>query len=191
MAVKAKETNLLTSINAHIKTLTASEKVTKASLPVVVDELLHYVPGSKDIDALNRLLAVLTPANQKLVVIFMKHHIEWDFDDVKSQFTTMVKGDKTKANRREARVKFLKSKTGFWEWVKVNAKIEKRAKNFTNEIINLTARALKDGDNQITGLEVVKAIFEGGVSLEEVMQAADDVEAALALEKAETEAKAA
>lgn len=159
--------NLLTSINHNIGVLAKSEKITRKVLAEVANELLLYVPGSNDIDAVNRLVAVLTPVNKQAAILFFKSMLQWSFVD--GVFTTIQKGERTVSAKNERRLAFIKSEETFWSWVDDNTTIEAKPKDFQNDIVNLIKRATKDGDYQISHAQVIQSVLASGITIQEVL----------------------
>ena len=97
--------NLKASILAHITAIAAAEKITRASLGEISRELIMYVPDTKDIDLVNRLLGVLTPMNRATAVLYFKHFLPWDWEKDANKFGSMMQGDK-KLAKAECKFRF-------------------------------------------------------------------------------------
>lgn len=165
--------NLLASINGNIKTLAASEKVTKATLPILAEELLHYVPESKDIDAVNRTLEVCTPMNRQTAKLFFKAFLPWTYDEKQEQFTTMLKGEKVIKKKNQERIDFLRDNGEFWAWAAKHVEIERKAPDYYKGVERAVKAALK---HDVGALEIMQAVMQSGVSIDEVMAAAEQAE---------------
>ena len=151
--------NLKTVINVRIDAIKASEAVTKAELGFVSRELLAYVPDSKDIGAVNRLLDVLTPKNREMSVIFFRHFLPWNYDDTANMFVGMVTGDTKRKRKIDACHTFLKKEeNNIWTWAKVNIAPMKRAKNYAGRIQSVISAALNDEKAPLSEKEVFAAI---------------------------------
>ena len=151
--------NLKTVINVRIDAIKASEAVTKAELGFVSRELLAYVPDSKDIGAVNRLLDVLTPKNREMAVIFFKNFLPWNYDDEAKIFVGMVTGEAKRKRKIDACNVFLKKEeNNIWTWAKVNIAPMERAKNFAGRIQSVISAALNDPSAPLSEKEVFAAI---------------------------------
>lgn len=151
--------NLKTVINVRIDAIKASEAVTKAELGFVSRELLAYVPESKDIGAVNRLLDVLTPKNREMSVIFFKNFLPWNYDDDAKMFVGMVTGEAKRKRKIDACTVFLrKEENNIWTWAKANIAPMERAKNYAGRIQSVINAALNDPNAPLTNAEVFTAI---------------------------------
>lgn len=151
--------NLKTVINVRIDAIKASEAVTKAELGFVSRELLAYVPDSKDVGAVNRLLDVLTPKNREMAVIFFKNFLPWNYDDEAKIFVGMVTGEAKRKRKIDACNVFLKKEeNNIWTWAKVNIAPMERAKNFAGRIQSVISAALNDPSSPLSEKEVFAAI---------------------------------
>lgn len=151
--------NLKTVINVRIDAIKASEAVTKAELGFVSRELLAYVPDSKDVGAVNRLLDVLTPKNREMVVIFFKNFLPWNYDDEALIFVGMATGEAKRKRKIDACNVFLKKEeNNIWTWAKTNIAPMERAKNYAGRIQSVISAALNDPSAPLSEKEVFAAI---------------------------------
>ena len=152
--------NLKATINTRIDAIKVSEAVTKLELGLVSRELLLYVPDSKDIGSVNRLLDVLTPKNREMGVLFFKAFLPWNYDDVANMFTVMVTGDAKRQKKFAAALAFTaKEENNIWTWAKVNIAPMERAKNYAGKIGSTIKHALDDEKDGLTEKEVFAAIL--------------------------------
>jgi hypothetical protein len=151
--------NLKTVINVRIDAIKASEAVTKAELGFVSRELLAYVPDSKDIGAVNRLIDVLTPKNRVMAVIFFSNFLPWNYDTEAKMFVGMVVGEAKRKRKFDACNTFLKKEeSNIWTWAKANIAPMERAKNYTGRIQSVIHAALNDEKDALTPAQVFTAI---------------------------------
>lgn len=152
--------NLKASIATRIDAIKASEAVTKLELGLVSRELLLYVPDSKDIGAVNRLIDVLTPKNREMAVIFFRNFLPWNYDDTANMFVGMVTGDAKRKRKLDATAVFLKKEeNNIWTWAKVNIAPMERAKNYAGRIQSVINAALHDEKAPLSEAEVFSAII--------------------------------
>ncbi len=178
--------NLKASIATRIDAIKASEAVTKLELGIVSRELLLYVPDSKDIGAVNRLLEVLTPKNKEMAVIFFRNFLPWNYDDTAAMFVGMVTGDAKRKRKLDATSVFLKKEeNNIWTWAKVNIAPMERAKNYAGRIQSVINAALNDDKAPLSKVEVFTSILSAIPFDEMVLLVADQA----AKVKAEEEAK--
>lgn len=179
--------NLKASIATRIDAIKASEAVTKLELGIVSRELLMYVPDSKDIGAVNRLIEVLTPKNKEMAVIFFKNFLPWNYDDTANMFVGMVSGETKRKRKFDAITKFIKDENNnIWTWAKINIAPMERAKNYAGRIQSVISAALNDDKNPLSEMEVFSAITTA-MPLDVIMAL---IEAALEVKKEEEKAAA-
>lgn len=171
---------LLTRITKRIDKLAASEKVTKAELSALSRELLFYVltghedtPASYDVQAVNRLLGVLTPMNQRTSVLFFAHFLPFAFDENELKFGKLQqkKKDKFIQQARE----FLEDETNdIWAWAARNVKVEKKPVDWSKKISSDIQKALNaEGDDALTAKEVMVAVLAGGIGVDDLTDMLD------------------
>ena len=178
--------NLKTSIDTRTAAIKASEATTKLELGAISRELLLYVPDSKDIGAVNRLIEVLTPKNKEMAVLFFKAFLPWNYDDVANMFTVMLTGDAKRQKKFAAALAFTaKEENNIWTWAKVNIAPMERAKNYAGKIGSTIKHALDDEKDGLTEKEVFAAILTA-MPFETIFALVGDAIAAI---KAEQEAK--
>jgi len=173
--------NLLVTINTRIDAIRASEKITKVELGLISRELLMYVPESKDIDAVNRLLNALTPMNYRTAQLFFANFLPWVWDEKNNRFAAMSKGDKA-VNGKLANIKeFLDEPANtIWLWAERNIKLETVKTPFEERLTSLVAKALKGekGLDPIDKRTVISAIMAGGVSAGDLINIMEEAKAA-------------
>lgn len=178
--------NLKNSVYAAIDALASSEKITREVLANISRELLMYVPDSQDIDAVNRLIGVLTPVNKKMAIMFFSHFLPWIVEKTPEgdfqRFGKKFEGDKKIARRMTLIDTFLKDTTNtIWTWSKVNVSVEPSQKDFARLIQNNVKNALK-GDQKtntppLNPALVMDAVFSGGIGVAELINALERAKA--------------
>lgn len=176
--------NLKTVIATRIDAIKVSEAVTKLELGLVSRELLMYVPDSKDIGAVNRLLDVLTPKNREMAVIFFRNFLPWNYDDVANMFVGMLTGEAKRKRKLDACVVFLKKEeNNIWTWAKANIAPMERAKNYAGRIQSVINAALNDDKAPLSEAGVLVAITTA-LPLATIIKLIDEAAAAKAAEEA-------
>ena len=144
--------NDIKSINAKINKVAKSERVTKVTLGELSRDILDYiyvshvegVDPSEDISPINRLLAVLTPMNMQVAVLFFKNFVSWKFDNDACKFTK--KNKKTFADKLLTVKLFLDNEDNtIWTWAAANIKIEPKPVDWAKRLTKDIANALDDG----------------------------------------------
>ena len=184
--------NLLISINTRIDNIRASEKITKVELSAISRELLFYVPESKDIDAVNRLLNVLTPMNYRTAQLFFANFLPWVWDEKNNRFAAMSKGDKAVTAKLANIKEFLEEPhNDIWLWAERNIKLETKKTPFDERIQALVGKALKGekGVDPIGKREIIMAVMAGGVSAGDLINMMEEAKLAFEARQLEEETK--
>lgn len=170
--------NLKAVVYGRLEEIANAEKITRVQLRELSRELLVYVPDTDDIDIVNRLINVLTPMNAKACVLFFGHFLPWerekDNDGNHVRFGKRMQGDKKVNKRLELIKEFLADENNnIWTWADSN--IEVKQKDFKAMIARTIKKALegdeKSDTDPLTPTQVIDAVFEGGVTLEQMMEA--------------------
>lgn len=177
--------NMKGHLNGLIATLKESEKITKVTLSILSRDMLLYVPDTDDIDMVNRTLSVLTPMNKATAILFFTHFLPWeaerDSDDKFTRFGKKSKGDKRLAKSVDAIKAFLADPSNdIWSWAAENVQTELKKKDLAGAIHRSVVQALK-GDEKtdtppLNPAAVMAAVFGGGITLEQMLEAADAFE---------------
>lgn len=163
-------------VYARLDAIAAAEKITRAELGGLSRELLIYIPDTQDIDILNRLIGVLTAVNSKVAVEYFKHFLPWQVEQDKDgnflRFGKKMQGEKKLAKKLEAITEWLKDESNnIWTWADVNIEIKK--KDFKAGIARAIKSALKGDDKSetpaLSKAEIMSAIFDGGVTLDDML----------------------
>ncbi len=196
--------NLKGSIDNRIEIIGKATKTLFIELGAASREILLYVPESKDIGIVNRLLNVLNAHDRNAFVIFIKEFLPWKYEETTGLFAGMLAGERRHNDMAVVRDLFLKSmiddgngkshEATFWDWAKDNIQAAERKVDFNNNLVSLIQRATaeknKDGTEnkyRISNRDVITDIMNAGVTLDDLMAVVTEAEAAK--KKAEAEAK--
>lgn len=165
-------------IDKKIDALANSERVTKQTLAELSRELLVYVMNTQDIAMVNRLFTVLTPMNCKSAVIFFRHFLPWKMPENDTVFGEKKKGKKLLANAQEAIDAFLvQDDNSIWTWLSEQGVEPKaRPKNYAQKITSVISKALTDDQEGISQLDILTAIVNGGLSVDQIIDEIDKVQ---------------
>ena len=167
---------LKNSVYARLETIANAEKITKAEMVPMAEELLQYVPETDDIDVVNRLFVVLNPATRASAIVFFRHFLPWKSEEDKdgkfNRFGKRMDGNRAVETRMKRIAEFLADKDAtFWNWVDDN--VEVKQKNFGATVSNAVKKALKGDEKSntpaLTPHEVLVAMFDGGITLEDMV----------------------
>lgn len=186
------EHRLHNTIYAAIETIAQAEKITRKALAEISRDLLIYVPESQDIEAVNRLMGVLTPMNKNAARLYFQHFLPWkvenDTDGNFQRFGKKMKGDKQVADKLKAIEEWLSDESNnIWTWA--NDNIEVKQKDFRATVARAIKKALEGDEKSSTPPlsrdQLLDAIFEGGVTIDDMMEGIEKQEQRLAQAEAE------
>lgn len=150
----------LNVINGRIERLGNAERVTKAELSALSRELLEYVliDNTGDIDAVNRMIAVLTPMNKRTAALYFPNFLPYAYDEESFTFGKKVK--KAFDKKLEAAKLWLSVDTNdIWAWAEANIEMKKKAPKYLEQITKNIERGLADEEYGVTVLEVMQAVL--------------------------------
>lgn len=161
-----------------IAQIEGAERITKATLAWLSRDMLSYVMESSDIEAVNRLIGVLTPMNSKSAILFFSHFLPWkrELGENKSfkRFGVKEKGKKTLDKKGELMAEFLSDEDNtIWTWLsKEGVEPEKKPKDFGSLIFKAVEKALKGDDltQPLTNREILESVVKAGVSVEDLLE---------------------
>lgn len=165
-----------TLFDRAIESLQGAEKITKAVLLDLSRSVLEALHVTEDIGYVNRVVAVLTPVNRKVAILYFQEMsgFKGGKDGV---FTT-----KDKKNYEEVKAKaelFLEDPlNNIWTWAAREIEIEK--KEFDLERMKKQAAALvkKVNDNQLSQVDLLKAMLDNGLTVDSLVALMDAVKEA-------------
>lgn len=151
-----------------IKSLTASEKTTKAILLDLSRSTLEALHSSEDIGYVNRLLDVLTPMNKATAVLYFKEFTGFHFDADSTQFGK--KDKKTYTECADKTAKFLDDPlNNIWSWATRNVEVQKKEFSLDAVTTYITATLKKADKAGFKQGDVLAAIFKAGFTPESIM----------------------
>lgn len=155
------------AINTKIETIANAERVTKQVLSELSRELLEFVviDDKQDIQPVNRLMAVLTPVNRKVAVLYFKHFMAFMWDEENAKF---VGKDKKKWDKKkELVVEFLDAPhNNIWTWADRNIEVEAKPYN-ASKVSKEIEKAIK---NNISQKDIVRAVLAGGLEMDAFLE---------------------
>lgn len=164
----------LEQINARIATISVGERTFKTEMGLASRELLTYISENGDIDAVNRLLGVLTPANREKAKAFFAAHLPYTYNVKSQRFDGKSKNQDVVAKKTKVMVAFLAdADSTIWTWLaeQDNGAPVAKPKEYEKKIEALVKKALEDKEENIPVSAVIRAIIKGGASLTEIMSA--------------------
>lgn len=170
-------TKFTASFDATLTRIKRAEHITKEVLmPLSRDLLLMLHTDDKnqgDISYINRTIAALSPANKKVFILFMKEFTGFICNDDNTMF--VKKSKKHYESVQRMALSWLEDPlNNYWSWVG-RQKIEATPVVFNAEYITSTTKKMLDKakKNGMSHVDVLEAMFQGGLSVEDLMAVVD------------------
>jgi len=180
-------------VMARFEAIANAEKITRVELAALSRDLLVYVPDTQNIEIVNRLLIILTPVNRRAAILYFGHFLPWekenDKDGVFQRFGKKMLGEKKLAKKTAAIAEWLHDEANtIWTWAEDNIQMDKK-KDFKAVIARAVKQALAGDDKSETPaldpMDIMAAVFEGGMTLDAMLAAVEKRQAELAAAEAE------
>lgn len=164
------------SFDKSIKSLAKAEKATKELVRSLSREVLEAHHATGDVRFINEFVAVLTPMNKKVAILYFKEfsgHNELDG----------VFGKKNKKAYDEAKAKsdtFLEDPlNNMWSWGDKEIKVEKKKIDYKSKIIKDIQSAMdaEKNENPLDEGEVMEAVLAAGISAGTILKLMEKIAA--------------
>lgn len=153
--------------------LTRAEKLSKEVLMPLSRDLLFMLHSDEknagDIGYINRTLAVLSPANKKVFLLFMKEYTGFICNDDGTMF--VKKSKKHYAVVQAMALAWLADPlNNFYSWVG-RQKIEATRIEFNADYVTSTTKRMLDKahKNGMSNAQVLEAMFDGGITIDDLI----------------------
>lgn len=157
-----------------IDALAQSETVTKRELRALSRNVLEATHETGDIQFANKLVAILTPVNKRVCVLFFKAFLGFIWDDKLMMFTK--KSKKKYEAAFAAYVEFMADpNNNIWTWAERNIEIEPKAfdvSKVTDYVKNTLVKAAEAGVSQA---DVMRAIIKAGITADTIIACMDEL----------------
>jgi len=166
-------TKFVASFDATLTRLQRAEHITKEVLRPLSRDLLQMLHSDDknqgDIGYINRTIAVLSPANKKVFVLFMKEFTGFILNDDGTMFLKKSKKHYV-AVQATALAWLTDPLNNYWSWVG-RKKIETTDIPFTSEYITTATKKMLDkaAKNGMTHAQVLEAMFDGGITIDDLI----------------------
>lgn len=157
------------SFSKNLSSLKKAEKATKELVRHMSREVLDAHHETGDVKYVNEFVAVLTPMNRKVAILYFKEftgHNEMDG----------VFGKKNKKGYDEALAKsreFLEDPmNNMWSWAERNVKVEKKAIDYKSKIIKDIQSSMdaEKNENPLDEIDVLEAVLAAGISAATILR---------------------
>lgn len=155
--------------------IAGAEKVTKEELRSLSRDILTAWHETGNVAYANKLLAVLSPMNKKTFIVFGKHFSGFTYDEVAGSFTK--KSAKRYEKAHAECVEFLADpNNNIWSWAERHIEVKPKAFDVDAVKKYFTSALQKAQASGISEVEVLKAVLAGGVHVESLVQAFNEME---------------
>lgn len=171
------------SLAARLSAIKAAEAITKHELGLLSRELLSFIIETGDVRIVNTLLGrgedgklTLTVNNRKVAGLFFQHFLPFSVEADSDVVAFAKKKGKAWDKGVEAIEAFLSDEgNDLWVWAEANITFEQKPADYAGRIAKAVKKALADDDEGLTAAEVLSAVFEGGVSIADLMGAVEAI----------------
>lgn len=130
-----------------------------------------------DVRVVNSLIAQLSPVNKRIACLFFREFLPYTFDTETSTFGKLQKKEKIVADKLAAMKEFLADESNtIWTWQNRNVDVERKKVPYDAKIAELVAKSLTAKQGAISQVDVLKAVFAGGVTAEAVIEVLQQME---------------
>jgi hypothetical protein len=164
--------------NTAIEALGAAEKITKETLKVWANKVIEATHATGQTAYMNKLIAVLTPVNKKVSILFLGHFTGYRYDEKEMSFL-----NKDKKKYAQALIDWEKFSAdplnNIWVWA--DRHIEVAHKPFTLDDVSVkTSRIWKDAHAAgLTNGDIIRAMLSAKDKDKAVVFTLDDIVSAL------------
>jgi hypothetical protein len=162
------------AFQASIDALAQSEHVTKRELLALSRSVLEATHETGDIQYVNKLIAVLTPVNKKVAILFFKHFVGFSYDDTLKMFTKKSKKHYDEAFKRS--IAFLSDPhNNIWSWAEPHVEVNKKAFALDNVTHYLQLAMQKAKDSNLSNVDLMRAVIKAGFTADDIIAIMEDV----------------
>ena len=160
------------SFNEALTRLASAEKLSKAELTAMSRTVLEIFHGTMQIGFLNRLLGVLTPANRKMAVGYLKAFTGFHYSETSGSFEK--KDGKNFQQAVEKAHAFLEdASNNIWTWHAAETghkKPDSKPLDLADVTKAMTKFLDKAGKANVKQVDVLRAAFSAGFTLDCLME---------------------
>jgi hypothetical protein len=165
---------LLKTINGRITKIGNGERTFREEMSQVSRELLTYIRENGDIDAVNRLLNVLTPKNKENARKYFINFLPYQWNRQEERFGSKSKNKDVVAKKDKMMKEFLADEANnLFTWAGRTVQPRQAVqKDYSKEVAKVVDRALSDDKQGIDIKTVLKSVLKTAIA-DEKMKLAD------------------
>lgn len=174
MAVQFNREAFDVSYKANIERLSASEKITKDLLRSMSREVLEAHHATGDVAYINGIIAVLSPMNKKVCVLFFKEFSGHLFSEDTKSFS---KKDKKRYDdaKKKSFDQLEDPMFNVFSWADRHVEIEKKPFTIGKMQQQMGSLVKKAEENKISHADIIRALFANGVEVNEFLKVMEHI----------------
>lgn len=154
---------------ANVEKLAASEKITKDLLRSMSRDVLEAHHATGDVAYINGIIAVLSPMNRKMCILFFKEFSGHIYSEETKSF-----GKKDKKRYDDARKKSFDRledpNFNVFSWAERNVEVERKPFTLGKLQQQMGSLVKKAEENKISHADIIRALFANGVEVNEFLK---------------------
>lgn len=154
---------------ANVEKLAASEKITKDLLRSMSRDVLEAHHATGDIAYINGIIAVLSPMNRKMCILFFKEFSGHIYSEENKSF-----GKKDKKKYEEARKasfdRLEDPNFNVFSWAEMHVEVERKPFTLVKLQQQMGSLVKKAEENEIPHADIIRALFANGVEVNEFLK---------------------
>jgi hypothetical protein len=159
---------------AGLTKLMGAEAITKAELKWLSRDVLEATHETGDIGFVNRLIAVLTPMNKKVAILFFKGFTGFHYDETTKMFTKKSKKRYDVAHAEY--VTFMQDpNNNIWSWAERHVHVEQKPLSVDHLTKYLTSARQKLQAQGLNDVDLLRAVMKAGVSTDAIIAVMDEM----------------
>lgn len=165
---------LLKTINGRITKIGNGERKFREEMSSVSRELLTYIRENGDIDAVNRLLNVLTPKNKENARKYFINFLPYQWNRQEERFGSKSKNKDVVSKKFKMMDEFLADEANnLFTWAgRTQQPRQEKPKDYAKDVAKVVDNALSDEKNGIDVKTVLKSVLKTAIA-DEKMKLAD------------------
>lgn len=164
------------SFDKNLKALVKAEKITKELVKEMSRDVLLALHITQDSGKVNQFLNALTPVNRKVAILFYREFSGFKWDEDEAMFGKKDKKNYDKAAKKSSDA-LEDPHFNLWTWADRNVDIAKKPLKLA-DVTKFIEKTLKRANEEgIAQSEVIKAILDGGLEFDTLLNVIDAIPA--------------
>lgn len=164
------------SFDKNLKALGKAEKLTRELVKDMSRDVLNALYVTEDSGKLNQFIAVLSPVNRKVAILFYREFSGFKWDEDEASFGKKDKKGYDKAKGKGVR-ELEDPHFNLWTWADKNVDIQKKPLKLADVTKFIEKTLKRAGEEGIDQADVIKAILDGGLEFDTLLKVIDAIPA--------------